>query len=111
MSDWIILAVYVVGFVFTWRRSAYVLASDVSFDRHRITGDDLVLGLMVGFLIACFWPIVVPGYITWQIVGNSAFISEPKHIKRERELEQREERIRRLERELGIGNGTRELHR
>src|SRR5262245_20628582 len=105
MIGWIILAVYVLGFVLSWRSITYFW-----FREFRGIGEpetwDIVMAMFFGSFCALFWPIIVPARICYWLVshhedGFVGFIT-PRNTRRERELKERERRIERLERELGM---------
>lgn len=110
MIGTIILVVYLLGIIPVWRKAAWVIA-DGAYDTP--DGIELFVGIFFGLYVAAVWPIVVPFYVLYRrdmlTKGSFSFLSPPKHVKREQELRQREReiadkdfRIRSLERELGI---------
>jgi hypothetical protein len=99
---WLIFGGYVVGFLVTWRRAAWVLAHDMSFG-DRIDGNDIAFGIFMGCFIALCWPLVVPGYILHHAEwgGRSLwllFLKEPRSARRAQELKRREAAVAGLER-------------
>lgn len=113
MTVWVIYAVYAAGFVMTWRRAAWVLARDEGVDAADVTGDAIVFYMVFGGFIALVWPVVVPGYWVYRsgVLTSPArgFFRAPRSVRREveqdereRDLMEREARIRQLEREVGI---------
>lgn len=111
---WLIFAAYVVGYVMTWRRAAWVVAEDFKgYGRERPGGDDVAMAMFIGAFIAFAWPLIAPGYILWRrgvaVDGAWAFLKPPKHVRQRAELAareaavtERERRIRQLEREVGV---------
>ena len=96
MTGTLILVVYLlglpVGFVVGCRWGYWDAVRDVNDDRV----EGMVLGVLVGLLAAAFWPLV----LTVGLARNVLF--EPRDVRRQRELDERERRIEQLEREVGI---------
>lgn len=91
---WILLAVSLYGWIACWRRLSWLLYQDC----YKPDAADLSFAIFIGALLGLFWPIILPFYVAQKHGLLTAFMKPPR---REREHEQ-EERIRQLERELGI---------
>lgn len=92
MSGWIVLAVYVAGWVFVYRK-AFVVIAESEGDEDK--ADRAFAGYMA-MIVATLWPLTVTGYWVWRLLS-------PKTLgQRRREVEERERRVAELERELNI---------
>lgn len=94
MIGWVLLAVYVAGYVFAARKASVTIMKD-----DVIGGDedafDRAMSRALGALVALFWPVILLGAI---VTGKL-----PKSDKQLRaELAKRDARIAELEREAGI---------
>jgi hypothetical protein len=99
---WLIFGGYIVGFVMTCRRSAWIVAHELKIG-DRLAGDDIVVGIIVGICAGACWPIVVLGYILHHAKwgGNPLwllFLKEPRSVRRAEELKRREDAVAGLER-------------
>lgn len=99
---WGILAVYLLGYVACWRSITWA----VSRTNYEPQLEDVVFGLIAGSIATLIWPLIliVTGI---RRVCNSRGIDPqrvlmPRAEKRRVALDAREQRIRKLERELGI---------
>lgn len=92
MIGWAVLAVYVAGFIMTWRRAAWYVLADATGQYNKPDDVDVVMSVFTGFCIALFWPMVVPVSL-W--VRRGTFFSLP----RREQLRRLQEDIERLERE------------
>lgn len=102
MIDWIILGVYVVGYAWCFPRFVWVAAQD--------SYGDVAFGLVVGGLCCFLWPVIAPGYMLYHRGYIAAMMIPPRHVRKAAELrrqaaelEEREYRSRKMERELGVG--------
>lgn len=99
MTDWLMLAAYVAGFLFTYRRAYLALAAS---DEQRPYGgrvpdtEDRAMNAVFSMLVAMLWPVAIVGYGIWR---HATPVTPGE---RKRELDAREREIERLERELGI---------
>jgi hypothetical protein len=100
MVGWIILGVYIVGYVSNWRYLAWAAANDGSYNR-KLEGLDIVFGILIGSMLSLFWPLVVV-YRIMMTKSPSGSWMMPRNIRKEKELEAREQEIKKMERELGI---------
>lgn len=102
---WIILAVYVIGYVLMWRTVSWAILSDVSPDNP--DGVDICMTVLLGSLGTLLWPIILTGLAVRTVYrrkdGEAVYALMPRRVRRERELRDREKRIAAMERELGIG--------
>jgi len=90
MTVWIILGVYAAGVVIAARRAAIWFGTQAASD-----AGDLLEGRIMGFITGLFWPLVL---VVAAVTGKL-----PKTDRQIRaDLEARDERIRELERELGM---------
>jgi hypothetical protein len=96
VTDWIILAVYVIGWLLVYRKAYVVLAEDMASIGLPLSTFDRAGSAALAMLVAVFWPVVVVGYGVWRVF-TPVLPSE-----RAAELDERERRIRELERDLGI---------
>jgi hypothetical protein len=105
MVDWIIIGVYLLGYVGLWRRLAWWFAKENAIGG--LSGEDVVVGAIMATLVCLFWPLVATGLLVRAIYRRReedvVHAIMPRRVRREAELREREERIERLERELGIG--------
>jgi hypothetical protein len=98
MIGWIILGVYVIGFVPVFRRATWILAQNMAGGRAP-DGEDWAMGMVAGFCMALCWPVVLLCYLLWQAQRNGVeFFKPPPHERAEIQAR----RIRELERELGL---------
>jgi hypothetical protein len=96
-----VLVVYALGFLMTWRRAAYVFAYDLAV-RGKPDGDDIAVGAFFGAFVSILWPLVVPGYLLWAHGKTGVVLKAPRAIRQREQIRTQQERIRTLERELGI---------
>ncbi|MBA3781010.1 MAG: hypothetical protein H0X12_04045 [Nocardioides sp.] len=97
MSGWIVLGVYVVGFLFTYR-NAYLAIMTADEDRKysKPDAEDRAMMAIVAMLASTLWPVTLVGYAIWR------FATPVTPGQRKAELDSRAREIERLERELGI---------
>ena len=104
MSDWLILGVYIAGWVLAYRR-IYV-ATDESFGGPDDAVDTAMFIFMAAFG-ALFWPLAVPLWLAHRFLTPTTPRERREALyEREHEASLREMEIRRLERELGITDRT-----
>lgn len=105
MILWIWLIGTPVGFVVGCRAGFHLLLdgdSPAEADKTDLTMA-MVLGVMVGALIALLWPLALAVGLARRFLFFSAQDRQAYDLgRKERELEEREERIRELERQAGI---------
>jgi hypothetical protein len=119
MTPWILVGVYLLGYVVFWRWMVWQIAAegDASY-RYPPDGEALFIGVLCGSLFNLLWPVIQSGRLinrVYQWRGeNVAFAFAPRSIRRqldlqrrEQELAERERRIEALELSTGIkpGNG------
>jgi hypothetical protein len=104
MTDWIILVVYLLGYLLTWKHLVRWLIEDGEFDlEHLSTGD--IFGIF-GFasLFNVVWPLFLTIEIIYAVMSARhdkivAWLT-PRYVRSERALMERERRISELEREV-----------
>ena len=91
---WLILTTYTIGLIATARWLAPRLLDNVA--GNNVDPEDVVMSRVMALFIGLFWPLVVVGaLVMWKAPKSDGQL---KH-----ELAERDDRIRELERELGIG--------
>lgn len=99
MIGWIILAIYLSGYLLTWRRVVWALIEDVTYGKP--DGADIVCAMVLGSMANCIWPLIVVGLAVRAVYrkreGDALYALMPRDVRRERELDDRERRIRELE--------------
>lgn len=97
MTGWLILAGYLLG----WLLAARAVMTFAANDKTMIpeTPMDSALLTILACLIAMFWPLFLPALLVAKTRRRS-----PRELKRD--LAERDRRIAKLERELGIGKET-----
>jgi hypothetical protein len=100
VNGWIVLAVYVLGFLFTYRRAYLALTQweERSSPYLRVDTGDRAMLAVLGMTIASIWPVTLIGYAVWH------FATPVTPGQRKQELDERERNIARMERELGISH-------
>ena len=111
MTGWLILGVYVVGYLFTFR---YVVGYLLDLLSPRNLAD-VVFALLVGSYFTLFWPVLIAGRIVqrWYYARDErplGFFRAPSPVESprqranrlEREKADRDRRIAALEAELGL---------
>lgn len=108
MTGWIILGFYLLGYVLMWRTIVWALVTDDYYGRstRKIEGIDVVAAVFIGSFFTLFWPVVLAGLaVRYVYVARGLDVSRvlmPRSVKRVRDLDEREQRIKELERELGV---------
>lgn len=101
---WLIVASYLLGYLLSWRRIAWVMAHEGNYGP--LEGDDIAFGVVFGFIVSFAWPVIVPGYFLYRsgllTSGSHALLKAPKHIRDKERIATQERRIAELEREVGI---------
>lgn len=104
-ADLLILAVYVIGWVFTYRR-AYVALDGWNrkeFPSLGVDAADRAFNAFFAMIAAFVWPLVLAGYLVWRLLTpTTPGEREDRLREREKAAAEREERIRRMEREAGL---------
>lgn len=105
MMGWIIGIAFLLGYLVFWRATAYYIARDISGDDVP-EGEFLVMGMLLGFLLSWFWPLVAIGLgvrrvYLWRGETVAALIV-PRSVLKRVELERHEESVEMMEREMGI---------
>lgn len=96
MTGWIITAAYIVGLVATARATAVMW---INTDDDEDSTEGRIIARILGVGVGLIWPIAVAGaLITGRLPKSSGQLR--------RELQERDQRIAELERELGIGGTT-----
>ena len=108
MTAFAIIVAYSLVGVFTMRRFAWIVYDDVKYTPGGgVDGEALIPALVLGWLAGLIWPLTLTAYFVWTKLQPEGLLAtltaEPKHRRRERELREREARIERLEREVGVG--------
>lgn len=108
---WLLVAVYAVGYLMTWRTAAYIIADPN--DRYS-DGADVGMGIYFGGLIALAWPVIAPCYVAYRHDINGMpvllrFLRVPaadrrraEQLEAEKRTRDQDARIAQLERELDI---------
>jgi hypothetical protein len=106
---WLLLGLYLLVAVYVWRTTGWEVAAKEAREWGHssiVDGGNITLGVLLGFVIAALWPVVVPIRVSYRkgflLGAGHAFLRPPAYVGRERELQQRERHIAELERELGI---------
>jgi len=110
IPGWVIWGSYLLIALIVWRRIAWILIDAMAWGSKPDT-EDVVGGLVFGGALAAIWPATL---VVWMLVlgerrygivtsATHGFLKAPRYRRREMELREREERIRRMEREVGIG--------
>ncbi len=101
---WLALGASLTGFVLTWRRAAWLIAQDLAGQQP--DGGEIAMGLLLGFLVAFLWPLIVPLYMLHRrgtLLGiGHALIAPPRHERKRLREEELKKRIRDLERQLRL---------
>lgn len=95
IAGWTTLAAYLVGFIYVWRRAAWVMAREWAFDNH-IEPGDACAGITIGFLIAILWPVAAPGYLIYnskRTFGIQSFLLPPREVREEQRKAQIDKRL------------------
>jgi len=94
LTGWLILAVYVVGYVLLWRTVTWAVISD--FGGYRPDDVDVAFGVFLGSILSLFWPFILAGLIVRSIYrarGDEAISAlMPRAVQREREVSARAKR-------------------
>ena len=94
MTGYLICAVYLVGYLMTWRRAAWLVAHG---NEDSPDGFEVGMSIVLGAMISLFWPILWPFYFAHRAGllnrPTRGFLRQPGLSRRERELEQREQEI------------------
>lgn len=105
MTGWVILAVYIAGYIGCWRSLCWFFITDFAFTS-KPDGEEIFLGILMGSLLGFLWPgvLIVAAARRVYLRNPESVVSliTPRAYKREVELKNREERIETLERELNI---------
>jgi hypothetical protein len=115
---WAWIIGYIVGYVLTWRKAAYVITMNVCGSLEYTDGLDWIMGAFFAGIAALVWPALVIGWYARRIYYAAGLevpfatvvFAPPKSVETHREradrLEHeqaaRERRIAELEREVGI---------
>jgi uncharacterized iron-regulated membrane protein len=97
MSIWIFWGLYAAGFLFTYRRG-YVLMSSTEALNPTDTFER-TMAAVLAMLCSTMWPLFIIGYGIWWCA------TPVTPAQRAAELDERQDRIERMERELGIERG------
>lgn len=104
MTDWIIPAIYALGYLASWRTVCWFFATELASGP--IDGEALTFGIALGTLVTAFWPLIVMGMAArgiYAIRGQEVtLLIIPRGEKRRTRVEMQARRIAELERELGI---------
>lgn len=109
MTGWIILAVYLAGYLLAWRPCARFVTDESAMGR--VEWIDLLAGALFGSFLALLWPVLAVfhtlrrGFSDSPEAARRALYGESRRAKverLEREEEERKAYVARLERELGI---------
>lgn len=103
MIGWGVTAVYVIGFLWSTWFFGGLFAYETGYR------PDIMFGLFMGAMVALVWPVALPGRLLYErnAFGRSGarLVRVPPRM-RERELErerrEQEDRIRELERQVGV---------
>lgn len=99
MTGWIVLAVYVAGFLFTYRHAYLTLMhADENRGYRKLDGEDRAMNAALAMLASSMWPLVLVGF------GIYRFATPVTLGQRKQELDASEREIARLEDELGISD-------
>ena len=106
----LIVFVYLVGFVWTFRRQFFHILRREITEYHSLDSDDWFFGILFSSLLALIWPFWVP-FLLFKYAPLSRdrmlrimarIPKEERYALKERELRERERRIRNLERSVGL---------
>ena len=105
MIVWLVAGLYVAGYLVCWRTVCWWFATDEAMG-DPVDGEDLVFGVVLGSVVTLFWPPVAIGLLIrrvyrWRGAAVQALVI-PRAHKRRIALDERERRIKALERELGL---------
>lgn len=71
MVEVMIGLIYFIGVVLAWPVTArYISRMDKAYDVGTTPSQDIVTGVVLGFMAAWFWPLLVPGVGVYQIVKH-----------------------------------------
>jgi hypothetical protein len=105
MIGWVIFGIYLLGYVLCWRTIVWFLAVDFN-GYGRMDGESIFFGIFAGSFLTGLWPVIASGIAIRRIYAwrgeDFTLALAPRREKRRLELDERERRIRSLERELGI---------
>src|SRR4029077_9395219 len=106
MIDWIILAVYTIGYISMWRTTVWTVGM---FERFGDTNDSLDVGISIcfGSIINLLWPFILGFKLIRNFYGDNENLLMPRNVRKAKELKEREKRIAQLERELDIKSSRR----
>jgi lysylphosphatidylglycerol synthetase-like protein (DUF2156 family) len=101
MTGWIVLGVYVGGFLFTYRHAYLTIThSDEQRSSYQtLDSEDRAMNAIMAMMGALMWPLTLAGFALWR------FATPRTAGERKAELDERERRVTELERELGIEKG------
>lgn len=98
-GSWVATVVYVAGYLFTYRKAYVALVESIASDRYGVDRTETAGAAALSLLLCSMWPAVIVGWVVWR------FLTPVTPSEKAAELREREARIKRLERELGIGDG------
>jgi hypothetical protein len=96
MTIAVVIAVYVVGFVLTYRKASGIVIDDFASSGLDQQTADRILASAIAMVISLMWPLLCVGY------GIYRTLTPVTRRERQADLDAREREIVRLERELGI---------
>lgn len=103
MTDWIILSIYVLGFLVGYRPAYRVLDDSMRGIGVSTDAADRGIQAMLAMCISGMWPAVIPGLVIWKTLTPTTDGDRADALaERERQVREREANIRRLEREAGL---------
>src|SRR4051812_5620044 len=97
MFFWVILA-WAFGFIFTWRRTTWLIAHVEAGRGRKPDGDDVVIGLLVGAILAVPWPAFWLGYAVVMLERNHGAIGRAPYAFMKAPRDQR----KKAEKEVGL---------